>query len=136
LEFSQRCDRKAAFRFTIKTQHHSEAMIILLIVLLIVCWRLIKLEQLNRQYQHLIQLQQQHYPNLGQSIAALTIQLQVVSKLWQVNPVQAQQSLFEAYALSTSLMQEIRQTIKTTNSASCPRFSYFSLMIKRLSCKD
>ena len=52
------------------------------------------------------------YNALGQSIAALHIQLQVSQKLWQINPTQAQQSLSEAYQMSGTLMQEVRQVVK------------------------
>ena len=55
---------------------------------------------------------------LGHSIAALHIQLQVAHKLWQVDPTQAQRSLSEAYQLSTTLMQEVRQTVKKLNQDS------------------
>ncbi|MCU0550550.1 MAG: histidine kinase dimerization/phosphoacceptor domain-containing protein [Leptolyngbya sp. Prado105] len=85
----------------------------LLVTLLITSWRLIKLAQLNRQYQQLIH---QSYPDLGQSIAALNIQLQAAYKLWNLDPVQAMRLLHEAYSLSSSLMQDIRQTVKTLNS--------------------
>lgn len=59
------------------------------------------------------------YNALGQSIAALHIQLQVAQKLWQINPVQAQESLFEAYQLSITLMHEVRQTVRNTSQDSC-----------------
>ena len=49
------------------------------------------------------------YYNLGQSIAALHIQLQAVQKIWQMNPSQAHNSLLQAYDLSGNIMQEIRQ---------------------------
>ncbi|MBN3958717.1 histidine kinase dimerization/phosphoacceptor domain-containing protein [Nostoc sp. NMS8] len=52
------------------------------------------------------------YNALGQSIAALHIQLQVSQKLWQINPTQAQQSLSEAYQMSGTLMREVRQVVK------------------------
>lgn len=76
-----------------------------------------KLTDLNRRYRQLIQNYQvahHTYSALGQAIAALIIQLQVAHKLWQINPIQAQRSLDEAYALSLSLMQDIRQTIKNS----------------------
>lgn len=50
---------------------------------------------------------------LGQSIAALHIQLQVAQKLWQINPTQAQQALQEAHELSASLMQDTRNIVKS-----------------------
>ncbi len=53
------------------------------------------------------------YHGLGHSIAALHIQLQVVQKLWQLNPTQAEQSLSEAYQLSSTLMYEVRQIVRT-----------------------
>ena len=53
------------------------------------------------------------YNALGQSIAALHIQLQVAQKLWQINPTQAQQSLSEAYKLTSEMMHEIRQVVKS-----------------------
>jgi signal transduction histidine kinase len=52
------------------------------------------------------------YNALGQSIAALHIQIQVAQKLWKINPPQAQQSLSEAYQLSGSLMYEVRQIVR------------------------
>ncbi len=65
---------------------------------------------------------EQSYPALGQAISALNIQLQVAHKLWQINPIQAQRSLYEAYMLSANLMQEIRQTVKTLNSVQKDEF--------------
>ena len=53
------------------------------------------------------------YNTLGQSIAALHIQLQVAQKLWQINPTQAQQSLSEAYQLTSDMMHKIRQIVKS-----------------------
>jgi signal transduction histidine kinase len=52
------------------------------------------------------------YNALGQSIAALHIQLQVSQKLWQVNPTQSEKSLSEAYQMSKTLMQEVRQAVR------------------------
>ncbi|MBD2603802.1 histidine kinase dimerization/phosphoacceptor domain-containing protein [Scytonema hofmannii FACHB-248] len=52
------------------------------------------------------------YHGLGHSIAALDIQLQVVQKLWQINPIQAEKSLSEAYQLSSTLMYEVRQIVR------------------------
>ncbi|MEM7725749.1 MAG: hypothetical protein AAF208_05175 [Cyanobacteria bacterium P01_A01_bin.45] len=49
---------------------------------------------------------------LGHSIAALHIQLQATQKLWQVNPLQAEKSLSEAYHISGYLMHEIRKNIR------------------------
>ena len=54
----------------------------------------------------------QFYYTLGQSIAALHIQLQAAQKVWQLNPSQAQNSLLQAYDLSGNIMQEIRQIFK------------------------
>ncbi len=53
------------------------------------------------------------YYGLGQSIAALHIQLQAAHKLWQMNPLQAQNSLLQAYHLSGSIMQEIRGIVRS-----------------------
>ncbi|MBD1858016.1 MULTISPECIES: histidine kinase dimerization/phosphoacceptor domain-containing protein [Leptolyngbya] len=72
-----------------------------------------KLAQLNHQYQRIIR---QSYPDLGQSIAALNIQLQAAYKLWNLDPVQAMGLLHEAYSLSSTLLQDIRKTVKTLNS--------------------
>lgn len=58
---------------------------------------------------------QNTYNGIGQSLAALHIQIQVAQKLWQINPTQAQQSLSEAYQLSGSLMYEVRSTVKSLN---------------------
>ncbi len=52
------------------------------------------------------------YQELGQSIAALHIQLQVAQKLWQVNPKLAEQSLSSAYEVSSTLMSEVRQIVR------------------------
>lgn len=58
------------------------------------------------------------YHSLGHTIAALHIQLQVAHKLWQVDPTQAQRSLLEACELSTTLLKEVRQTVRTINPGS------------------
>jgi signal transduction histidine kinase len=109
---------------------------ILITALLIVSWQLVKITKVNqRKQQQLFIVQQtlQHCldgfetasskepsqiayqlcSTLGQSIAALQIQLQVAHKLWQINPFQAKHALLEAYELSSTLMQEIRQTVRT-----------------------
>lgn len=111
-------------------------MIFLLTILsLIVFCQLVKIICTNRQkHQQLILTQQQlqscvlqignlaamqeknhnlldFYNALGHSIAALHIQLQVAQKLWQINPYQAQQSLSEAYQLTSDLMHEVRQIV-------------------------
>ena len=52
------------------------------------------------------------YQELGQSIAALHIQLQAAQKLWQVNPKLAKQSLSSAYEVSSTLMSEVRQIVR------------------------
>lgn len=53
------------------------------------------------------------YHKLGHSIAALHIQLQVAEKLWQINPTQAEKSVSEAYQISSALMYEVRQIVRT-----------------------
>ena len=99
-------------------------------------WHLVKIIYTNRQkHQQLILAQQQlqscalqigtlaaiqeknhdlllFYNALGHSIAALHIQLQVTQKLWQINPGQAQQSLLEAYQVTSGLMHEVRRIVK------------------------
>lgn len=112
-------------------------MIFLLATLfLTLAWQLVKIIYTNRQrHQQLILAQQQlqscalqivtlaaiqeknhdlldFYNTLGHSIAALHIQLQVTQKLWQINPIQAQESLSEAYQLTSGLMYEVRQIVK------------------------
>lgn len=112
-------------------------MIILLATLFLTSvWQLVKIIFTNRQkHQQLILAQQlqsyslqigslaamqeknhnllDFYNGLGQSIAALHIQLQVAQKFWQINPTQAQQSLSEAYQLTSDMMHEIRQIVKS-----------------------
>ncbi len=104
-------------------------------IFLTLVWQLLKVTRRNRQnhYQLIIAHQQlqnyallQHKSHhlvdfhnaLGQSIAALHIQLQVAQKLWQVNPAQAQESLSEAYQLSSTMMCEVRQIVKDFNQES------------------
>ena len=119
-------------------------MIVLLATLfLTLVWQLVKIICTNCQkHQQLILAQQQlqscalqigtlaamqeknhnlldFYNALGHSIAALHIQLQVAQKLWQINPTQAQQSLSEAYQLTSSLMHEVRRTVKSMDRDSC-----------------
>jgi signal transduction histidine kinase len=52
------------------------------------------------------------YDALGQSLAALYIQIQTAYKLHHIEPGQAQISLVEAQHLSSSTLQEIRRAIK------------------------
>jgi Histidine kinase len=115
--------------------------VLFIAIFLISCWQLVKVKLRSlHQHQQLIlnsklstQKQLQNYALpignntamqeksqdlvyiynvLGHSIAALNIQLQVAQKLWQANPIQAQESLSEAYQLSRTLMQEVRQIVK------------------------
>ncbi|WP_460205038.1 histidine kinase [Scytonema sp. NUACC21] len=80
-----------------------------------------QLQQYAMQIGDLSQMQEQNriahnfYDTLGQSIVALNIQLQVAHKLWYIDPNQAQHSLSEAYQLSSTLMQELRQAVKKLN---------------------
>ncbi|MBE9215541.1 histidine kinase dimerization/phosphoacceptor domain-containing protein [Plectonema cf. radiosum LEGE 06105] len=115
--------------------------ILLIGILILTLWRLVKIIY-NRQYQQLRlaeklqiyasqmscftviaekispqdKLSQQNsldfYQELGQSIAALHIQLQAAQKLWQVNPKLAEKSLSSAYEVSSTLMSEVRQIVK------------------------
>lgn len=77
-----------------------------------------QLQQYAQQIETLATAQEQNriahdfYHSLGHTIAALHIQLQVAHKLWQVDPTQAERSLSEAYQLSTTLLKEIRQTVR------------------------
>lgn len=77
-----------------------------------------KLKKYEMQIISVAVIQENHYNlidfyyNLGQSIAALHIQIQAVKKVWQINPSQAQNSLSQAYDLSGNIMQEIRQMCK------------------------
>lgn len=116
-------------------------MIILLLatLLLPLVWQLVKVIYTNSQKQQLLLAQKQirsytsqieavmleknhdplnFYNGLGHSIAALHIQLQVAQKLWQINPSQAQESLSEAYQLSSTLMQEVRQVVRNLSQDS------------------
>lgn len=111
-------------------------MILLATLSLTLVWQLVIIYKNRQKHQQLILAQQQlqscavqmgnlvamqeknhnlldFYNALGQSIAALHIQLQVAQKLWQINPTQAQQSLSEAYQLTSGMMHEIRQIVKS-----------------------
>ncbi|MGF1675870.1 MAG: histidine kinase dimerization/phosphoacceptor domain-containing protein [Rivularia sp. (in: cyanobacteria)] len=68
-----------------------------------------KISPKNRLQQHNLL---EFYQELGQSIAALHIQLQAAQKLWQVNPKQAEESLSQAYEVSSILMSEVRQIVR------------------------
>jgi signal transduction histidine kinase len=104
-------------------------------IFLTLVWQLVKVIHTNHQNQHQLIMARKQLQNyallqeknhdlvdfhnaLGQSIAALHIQLQVAQKLWQVNPKQAQQSLCEAYQLSGTVMHEVRQVVKNFNQES------------------
>ncbi|TWH40756.1 histidine kinase [Dulcicalothrix desertica PCC 7102] len=112
--------------------------VLLSIILLLTLWYLVKIVRTNHQkscemtvqeylqsyvleadnYAHILAQNrdlQNTYNGIGQSLAALHIQIQVAQKLWQLNPTQAQQSLSEAYQLSGSLMYEVRRTVKSLN---------------------
>ncbi|MBF2063711.1 MAG: histidine kinase dimerization/phosphoacceptor domain-containing protein [Calothrix sp. C42_A2020_038] len=110
--------------------------ILLLILLFLTLWHLVKILRAYHQKQYELILTQENlqsyilesgssaniqvinqsllnmYSGVGQSLAALHIQLQVAQKLWHLNPVQAQKSLSEAYQLSSSLMDEVRCNVK------------------------
>lgn len=116
--------------------------LLLVTVLLMISWQLVKISKENRERQKQLffvkqklqccleeietqsptqaenQMAYHHCAALGQSIAALHIQLQVAHKLWQINPFQAKHALSEAYELSSTLMQDIRQTVKTLKQTS------------------
>lgn len=111
---------------------HMMLVLVLATIFLTLVWQLVKVINTNRQNHHqLIMADKQledyallqeknddlvdFHNELGQSIAALHIQLQVAQKLWQVNPKQAQQSLGEAYQLSGTVMHEVRQVVKDFN---------------------
>ncbi|PZO42956.1 MAG: histidine kinase [Phormidesmis priestleyi] len=51
------------------------------------------------------------HDSLGHSLTALTVQLQAVVSVIQVDPVQAQVFLTQAYQLSKTAMQEVRQSV-------------------------
>ncbi|OKH55189.1 hypothetical protein NIES2101_04275 [Calothrix sp. HK-06] len=112
--------------------------VMLSIILLLTLWYFVKTVRINYQkhceitvqkylqsyvleadsYAHILDQNrdlQNTYYGIGQSLAALHIQIQVAQKLWQLNPTQAQQSLSEAYQLSGSLMYEVRRTVKSLN---------------------
>jgi hypothetical protein len=103
--------------------------VLVLTIFLTLVWQLVKVIYINRQNHHQLMMAHKQLQNyallqeknhnlvdfnnaLGQSIAALHIQLQVAQKLWQVNPKQAQQSLSEASQLSRTVMHEVRQIVK------------------------
>jgi signal transduction histidine kinase len=118
------------------------AIAVLLGVVLLLVWQLVKVistyrrkhQQLTLAHEQLRQyalqigtltavrernhLAHHFYRALGQSFAALHIQLQTAYKLRQINPDQAQKSLAEAYQLSSVIMREIRQTVKTLSQDS------------------
>ena len=52
------------------------------------------------------------HDSLGHSLTALTVQLQAAVSLIQTNPAQAQVFLTQAHQLSTTAMQEVRQSVK------------------------
>lgn len=94
-------------------------MILLLVTtLLVLVWRSVKVRQQPFQHQSVQPSDYRLYADLGQSIAALHIQLQVAQKLWNIDPAQAQSSLSEAAQLSATLMQEVRRTVKQLSPAS------------------
>ncbi|MEA5572858.1 histidine kinase dimerization/phosphoacceptor domain-containing protein [Calothrix sp. UHCC 0171] len=70
--------------------------------------QILNMTEIQEKNQNLINL----YNALGQSIAALNIQLQVAQKYWFINPEQAHESLTDASQLSASLMYEVRQIVK------------------------
>jgi hypothetical protein len=95
------------------------AVLLLMIGYLILIWQLLKALLIYRdKHQELLFNQRKNYElinvykALGQSIMALNIQLQAAQKLWQINPPQAQNSLSDAYHLSSEIMQELRQIVK------------------------
>lgn len=57
------------------------------------------------------------YNNLGQSIVSLNIQLQIAQKLWKINPLQAHNSIVQAYDLSGNIMQDIRQIFRNIDES-------------------
>lgn len=78
-----------------------------------------QLWQYVNQYGNLSALQERNriardiHDSLGQALTALNIQLQTAVKLWQIDPVKAQQFLAEAQRLGSSAIQEVRQTVST-----------------------
>jgi Histidine kinase len=118
--------------------------VLLLLTLLLTLWYLVKTARANHQKHCELIITQEYlqsyifdagayadilaknqdllntYNSIGQSLAALHIQLQVAQKLWQVNPVQAQQSLSEAYQLSGSLMYEVRNIVRSLSQFNPP----------------
>jgi len=52
------------------------------------------------------------HDSLGHSLTALTVQLQAAVSVIQTDPVQAQVFLTQAYQLSKTAMQEVRQSVK------------------------
>ncbi|MBD2168692.1 histidine kinase dimerization/phosphoacceptor domain-containing protein [Calothrix membranacea FACHB-236] len=96
---------------------------------LILVWQLVNaLSIYRKKSQELLLIQDKNYElinlykGLGQSMMALNIQLQATQKLWTVKPIEAQQSLTEAYQLSGELMQEVRQIVRnmdTVNTLVC-----------------
>ncbi|OUL19353.1 hypothetical protein BV372_33505 [Nostoc sp. T09] len=106
-------------------------VILLAISYLILVWQLINTLCLYRYSYHQLLLigEKNHelinfYKTLGQSIVALNIQLQVAQKLWEINPIQAQESISQAYQLSSDLMQELRQVVRIMNTVDWVEHSY------------
>lgn len=96
-------------------------MITVLLVIIggcIIVWQFQILSTSQYKNQKLLVIQEKNYElmdlykALGQSIVALNIQLQAAQKLSQINPIQSQQSVFQAYQLSSQMMQELRQTLR------------------------
>ncbi|MBD2357510.1 histidine kinase dimerization/phosphoacceptor domain-containing protein [Tolypothrix sp. FACHB-123] len=92
-------------------------VLLLIIGGLILAWQL-QIYTFQYKTQNLLLIQAKNhelinlYKALGQSIMALNIQLQAAQKLSQINPIQSQQSLSQAYQLSSELMQELRHIVR------------------------
>jgi signal transduction histidine kinase len=113
---------------------HMVLVLVFATIFLTLVWQLLNIHT-NRQNHHQLMMASKQLQNyallqeknhnlvdfhntLGQSIAALHIQLQVAQKLWQVNPKEAQQSLCEAYQLSGIVMHDVREIVKEFNQDS------------------
>ncbi|OUL23114.1 histidine kinase dimerization/phosphoacceptor domain-containing protein [Nostoc sp. 106C] len=106
-------------------------VILLAISYLILVWQLINTLNLHRySYHQLLLIGEKNYElinfykTLGQSIMALNIQLQVAQKLWEINPIQTQESVSQAYQLSSDIMQELRQVVRIMNTVDWVGHSY------------
>ncbi|MBD2204527.1 histidine kinase dimerization/phosphoacceptor domain-containing protein [Calothrix sp. FACHB-1219] len=98
----------------------------------ILVWQLQILYTSRCKNQELLVIQEKNhelidvYKTLGQSIMALNIQLQAAQKLSHIDPKQSQQSVSQAYQLSSEVMQELRQILRKMDSE-CSQSTKFQI---------